>query len=97
MISNNSMNKSEFVSFIAEKYNCTKADAEKSLNMITESFMSALAACDGVNLVGWGSLKKKHRKARVGRNPRTGKEINIAEYNQVLFSPGKTMKDMCNN
>jgi nucleoid DNA-binding protein len=97
MVSKDSMNKSEFVSFIASKYGCTKTDAEKSLNMITDSFMAALAECDGVNLVGFGSLKKRHRKARVGRNPRTGKEINIAEYNQILFSPGKTMKDMCNS
>ena len=97
MVSKDNMNKSEFVNFIASRYECTKTEAEKSLNMVTDSFMAALAVSEAVNLVGFGSLKKKHRKARIGRNPRTGKEINIAEYNQVLFSPGKTMKDMCNS
>jgi DNA-binding protein HU-beta len=90
------MNKSDFVSFIAEKNGCTKTESERMLNIITDSILESLATGRGISLVGFGAWKIKHRAARKGRNPKTGAEMNIPAYNQVVFSAGKTMKDKCN-
>jgi nucleoid DNA-binding protein len=97
MSKDNNMNKSELVSFIAELNDISKTEAEKTLNMITGAFVEALGSGHDISLVGFGAFKIKHRAAREGRNPKTGEKMNIGAYNQVVFSPGKTMKDSCNS
>jgi DNA-binding protein HU-beta len=94
--SKDNFNKSDLVAFIAERNECTKTDAERMLNLITDSVLGALESGKSISLVGFGAWKIKPRAARVGRNPKTGVEMKIAAYNQVVFSPGKTMKDKCN-
>jgi DNA-binding protein HU-beta len=93
----NSMNKSDFVSFMASHNGCTKADAERMLNMVTDSIFGALESGSNIVFVGFGAWKIKHREARKGRNPKTGVEMNIGAYNQIVFSPGKAMKDKVNS
>jgi DNA-binding protein HU-beta len=90
------MNKAEFVSFMATARNCSKSDAEKSLNLVIDSFMDAMANGDSVNLVGFGSFSVQKRNAREGRNPKTGAKMHIAAYNQPVFRAGKKLKDCCN-
>jgi DNA-binding protein HU-beta len=90
------MNKAEFVSFMATAHNNSKADAERCLNMVIESFMDAMAKGHGVNLVGFGSFSVQKRNAREGRNPKTGAKMHIPAYNQPVFRAGKKLKDCCN-
>jgi DNA-binding protein HU-beta len=91
------MNKAEFVSYIADKNNCTKAEAERSLDMISDSITRALSEGNKINLVGFGAFDTVHTPAREGRNPRTGDKINIKAYNQVKFRAGQKLKDACNS
>ena len=91
------MNKEEFVSFIAEKRDCSKADATNALNMVIDSITDALVEGESVNLVKFGIFEVKHRAAREGRNPQTGAPLKIAASNQPGFRAGKTLKDACNN
>ena len=49
-----------------------------------------------VNIAGFGTYKVAKRKARVGRNPRTGESIQIAASQKVKFLPAKALKEMFN-
>jgi DNA-binding protein HU-beta len=90
------MNKAEFVGFIAEVGGLSKADAERSLNLITESVMQALHKGLDINLVGFGAFHVQKRDAREGRNPKTGEKMRIAAYKQPVFRAGKKLKETCN-
>ncbi len=90
------MNKAEFVTFIAENNNCSKADATRALDMITESVTKALGKGKEVSLVGFGLYYVQKRAAREGRNPKTGAKMHIAAYKQPAFRAGKKLKEACN-
>jgi len=90
------MNKAEFVSFMANEHDCSKAEAERALNMVVESCIQAMAKSTGVNLVGFGAFSVQKRNAREGRNPKTGAKMHIPAYNQPVFKAGKKLKDACN-
>ncbi len=87
------MNKQELVSSVAEKADLTKKDAEKAVNAVFASIEAALAKGDKVQLVGFGTFEVRKRAARKGRNPQTGKEIQIAAANVPAFKAGKALKD----
>lgn len=90
------MNKGSFVSYIADKHNCTKVEAEKVIDMFTSSVMDALGDGEEVSLVGFGNFSVNHVPSRDGRNPRTGEKIRINAYNQPKFKVGQKLKDSCN-
>jgi DNA-binding protein HU-beta len=90
------MNKEEFVSFIADKNHCSKADAGRALNMIKDAVIAALGKGKRITLVGFGTFYVQDRKARDGRNPKTGKPMKIAAYKQPAFKAGKQLKEACN-
>ncbi|CAN2039740.1 DNA-binding protein HU-alpha [Candidatus Magnetomoraceae bacterium gMMP-15] len=88
------MTKQELVDFMAEEAGISKTDAAASLKAFTDGVTSALKKKDGkLTLVGFGTFSKVHRKARKGRNPRTGEEIKIGAANVVKFKAGKVLKD----
>jgi len=90
------MNKGNFVAFIADKHKCTKAEAERVVDMFTSSVISALGKKESVSLVGFGNFTVSKVAARDGRNPRTGATIKIKAYNQPKFKVGQKLKDACN-
>ena len=90
------MNRSELVTQIAEKSGLTKKDSEKALGAFIESVIKALAKKGKVQLVGFGTFEVRKRKARTGRDPRTGKPIKIAASNAPAFKSGKAFKDAVN-
>ena len=71
------MTKAELVVKIAEKANLTKANAERALNAFIGAVEDVLVKEGKLTLTGFGTFQVEKRKARVGRNPRTGKEIKI--------------------
>jgi len=73
------MNKSELVSKVAESADLTKVVAEKAMKSVLDAIAKALANDETVTLIGFGSFSVSTRAARTGRNPQTGKEIQIAE------------------
>ncbi|MEW6663384.1 MAG: HU family DNA-binding protein [Bacillota bacterium] len=87
------MNKTELVSSVAEKAEITKKEAEKVVNAVFASMEEALAKGDKVQLVGFGTFEVKERAARIGRNPKTGEEINIPATKVPSFKPGKSLKE----
>ncbi len=87
------MTKAELVSKIAAKANVTKACAERALNAFLAAAQEALVKKDKITLTGFGTFSVEQRKARVGRNPRTGAEIRIPAAKVVRFRPGKCLKE----
>ncbi|HGJ5855085.1 HU family DNA-binding protein (plasmid) [Arsenophonus nasoniae] len=90
------MNKTELINQIAEKADLTKKDSEKALNAFIETVTESLKSGSDVQLVGFGNFQVKQRAAREGRNPQTGKVIQIAASNVPSFKAGKTLKEAVN-
>lgn len=87
------MNKAELVNNVTESAGITKVEADKVVKSVLDSIAKALANDDSVTLIGFGSFSVSTRAARTGRNPQTGKEIQIAEKKVVKFRPGKKLTD----
>jgi len=82
------MNKSDLVDAIASESKLTKADSKKALDAYIKATTKALKSGGRVALVGFGSFAVVKRNARTGRNPQTGKPINIKAKNVVKFKAG---------
>ena len=86
------MNKAELIDAMAAEAGITKADAKRALDAFVSATTSALKKGDRISLVGFGSFSISARSARTGRNPQTGKEINIAAKKVVKFKAGKELE-----
>ena len=90
------MNKAELIGSIAEKSGLSKADAAKALEALIDSVTEGLSNGDRIALVGFGSWSVEQRDARIGRNPRTGDEIQIAAKKVVKFKAGAGLSNAVN-
>ena len=90
------MNRGDFVNYIAELHSCSKAEANKTIDMFTSSVIGALGRGDEISLIGFGNFTVSKVEARDGRNPRTGEALKIAAYNQPKFKVGQKLKDAVN-
>jgi len=88
------MNKSELVEAIAKMTSHTKADTERTLDAFIDVVGKNIKKKEEVKLVGFGTFSVSNRKARVGRNPQTGEEIQIPARKVPVFRPGKELKEM---
>lgn len=87
------MTKAELIDKISSKADISKSDAGSALDAAIESIAGALKKGQKVTLVGFGTFSVAKRKARKGRNPKTGEEIKIAASKYPKFSAGKAFKD----
>ncbi|MCD4718320.1 MAG: HU family DNA-binding protein [Desulfobacula sp.] len=86
------MNKGDLINKVSEVLN-SKKEAQAAVDCTIKAITEALSNNDSVTLVGFGTFKTANRKARKGRNPQTGKEIDIPARNVPKFVPGKALKD----
>lgn len=87
------MNKSELIEVIAKKAGLSKVKAGEAVDAFVGAVTSTLKGGDSVTLIGFGSFSTAKRAARVGRNPKTGKEIKIAATTTPKFKAGKALKE----
>lgn len=87
------MNKAELVEAISKITQQTKADTERTIDAFVDVVSKNIKKKDGVKLVGFGTFVASNRKARVGRNPQTGEEIQIPARKVPVFRPGKELKE----
>lgn len=87
------MTKSQLMNTLAEKCGCTKKETQQFLEMLTELAYSEVEKNGEFTIPGIGKLVKQNRKARVGRNPATGEQINIPAKTVVKFRVAKAAKD----
>lgn len=86
------MNKQQLIEKIATESKMTKAQTEVLLNCAFDNIKKAVKKGDDVKLVGFGTFTKAKRKARIGRNPQTGKAIKIPAAWHPKFRPGAEFK-----
>lgn len=89
-------NKSELVAKVAEKTGLTKAKANETISAIFDSIGEELENGNKVQLIGFGTFEVRERAARKGRNPQTGKEMEIPASKSPAFKPGKSLKEKVN-
>ena len=88
------MTKAELIEKMAKDAGISKTAAGEALDSFMASVTKALKKKNGkVTLVGFGTFSKTRRKARKGRNPRTGEPIKIKATNVVKFKAGKKLRD----
>ncbi len=87
------MNKTQLVAAVAEEAELTKAQAANAVNTLFNVVKKSLAKEEEVTIPGVGKFFVTHRKARKGRNPQTGQEIQIAASKSPSFKAGKELKD----
>lgn len=87
------MTKAELIDLIATKAELPKQKAEEIVNGLFDDIVGALKNGDKVNISGFGTFSVSERKARTGRNPKTGEAIQIAASRAAKFKAGKTLKE----
>mgnify|MGYP003294801277 CR=1 FL=1 len=90
------MNKVELIAAVAAKAGLSKKDAEKAVAAVVASVEEALVKGEKVQLIGFGTFEVRERAARVGRNPQTKAEIQIAASKQPVFKAGAALKKAVN-
>ena len=86
------MNKSDLINEVAKVVK-TKKEAQAAVDCVFSAITQALKKEEPVTVLGFGTFKVNKRKARKGRNPQTGLEIEIKAKNVPRFIPGKALKD----
>lgn len=90
------MNKTELIAAVADAAELSKKDSEKVLKAFVDVVTEELKKGEKVQLVGFGTFEISERAAREGRNPQTGKTMNIAACKAPKFKAGKALKDAVN-
>lgn len=88
----NTVTKADLAKHLGEKLNIGKDEAETLVRVFLDAIVESLRSGDGVELRGFGSFRLRDRKARVGRNPRTGATINVPAKRVVYFKLGKELR-----
>ena len=89
------MTKSELINQVAEKIpGARKKDAEVIINTIFDRMTNALANGERIEIRGFGSFHLRERKARVGRNPKSGEKVMVDEKKVPFFKAGKQLKKL---
>jgi integration host factor subunit beta len=89
--------KSELVAKVSAVAEITFKDAEVLVETILNAMVRALHAGDNVEIRGFGSFRTRPRRARTGRNPKTGARVDVPAKNIPYFTPSKELKDALKN
>lgn len=87
-----SVTKKELIDLVAKKGNLTNKAAKEAIKVFLNGIRDALKRNEKVILTGFGTFSLRARKARKGRNPKTGETITIPARNAPGFTPGKSLK-----
>ena len=88
------MTKSELIARLAERFpQLVAKDAEFAVKMILDAMTEALSRGDRIEIRGFGSFAVTHRPARVGRNPRSGEQVQVPEKRVPHFKAGKALRE----
>ena len=86
------MNRSDLIEAISKETGHTKADADRFISAFIDTVKTNMKKKEGVRLQGFGTFLVAKRKARIGRNPKTGKALKIPARTVPKFRPGMELK-----
>ncbi len=87
------MNKAQLIESVSKVTKLKKVETEMALNAALDCIKKSVKKGDDVTLIGFGTFTKTKRKARIGRNPQTGKEIKIPAMTVPKFRAGREFKE----
>ena len=87
------MNKGDLIDAVASATGESKTMVSGVLDATLDTITGALVEGEKVTFTGFGTFERRHRKARMGRNPQTGAVVPISAANVPAFKAGKTLKD----
>jgi nucleoid DNA-binding protein len=87
------MTKKDIVAKVSNETNLTQIDVKKIVQRTLDAVLESLERGETVELRNFGVFKVKTRKGRIGRNPRTGQEVQVPEKRVVVFKPGLVLKN----
>ena len=88
------MNKAQIIQNVAKGVTISKASAERTVNAFLDEIKKGVKKDKQVSIVGFGTFRVRSRKARVGRNPRTGERIKIKASRTVGFKAGRPFRSI---
>ena len=90
------MKKTDLIELISKQSKISRVDARHWIEIILDEISSAITSGEGVEVRGFGIFYKRHRKARIGINPKTGEKTEISEKFVPFFKPGKLLREAVN-
>ena len=90
------MKKIDLIDLISKKIGITRSESKQSVEIILKEISLAIFSGEGVEVRGFGGFQKRHRKGRVGINPKTGQKTEVSEKFVPFFKPGKLLKEAVN-
>jgi integration host factor subunit beta len=88
------MTKAELVHKVASTIKLTKKETEVIVGIIFQSINDALSEGDKVELRGFGSFRIRERNARIGRNPKSGEQVEVPAKKAPFFKAGKELREL---
>ena len=93
---NMSINLTDIVKAVAEDQSLSQTAAKSTIDSFIETIIAMSKEGKKISIYGFGNFEVKERAARVGKNPRTGEEIQVSACKVVKFKPAKNFKDEIN-
>ena len=90
------MKKKDLIDVISKKSQISRSESKLCVEVIVEELTLAIVSGEGVEVRGFGGFYKRHRKGRMGINPKTGDKTEVAAKFVPFFKPGKFLKDTVN-
>ena len=90
------MKKTDLVEVISKQSKISRSELKLCIEVILEELTSAISSGEGVEVRGFGSFYKRHRKSRIGINPKTGEKTDVVEKFVPFFKSGKFLKEAVN-
>jgi len=91
------ISKADIINLVAGSVkDVSKASVTKIIDSALDTIKKAISSDKKAIIIGFGTFKQRERKARLGRNPQTGKEIKIPASKSIGFTPGKDFKELVN-
>ena len=90
------MKKINLIDEISKEISIKRSEVKQSVEIILEEISLAIISGKGVEVRGFGGFQKRHRKARIGINPKTGQKTEVSDKFVPFFKPGKLLKEAVN-
>jgi integration host factor subunit beta len=87
------MTKAEIIKILADQVGLTRRQAAEVLSLVLDRVVDAIQRGEKVELRGFGSFRTRKRRARAGRNPRTGAQVSVPPKVVPYFKPGKQLRE----
>ena len=90
------MTKADLIDEVSRAVELGRKDSEVVVETILDSIVKALRSDDKIEIRGFGSFRTRQRNARIGRNPKTGEQVQVPAKKVPYFKPSKELKDLVN-